>query len=215
MYLKITSALKTKQDRNGELYERDPVRIIVRVEMSSDEEEDVHHPPNAKPPQSEELPHPGACEAETESVQSEEAEEDAVEEGGDEVVVGVADAREASPEEDPGPGALDTVQNSTASLGLLHLLPALASVVEAAVRLVVRGLVTSVVQRRVALQELPGQEVAGDQGSLHSGLGGAELRAGEVVRVPVVAGTVTQLPHVVLGPVFYCTFFSPTAGHCH
>ena len=138
--------------------------------MSRDEEEDVHHPPDAESAQSEELAHPGAGEAETEPVQAEEAEEYAVEEGRHEVVVGVSDAGKAAPQEDPRARALYTVKNSTASLGLLDLLPALASVVEAAVCLVVGCLVPPMVHRRVALQELPAQEVAGNQRRLHPGL---------------------------------------------
>ena len=149
--------------------------------MSCDEEEDVDHPPDAETSESEELADSGAGEAETEPVQAEEAEEDAVEEGRHEVVVGVSDARETSPEENPRSGALDTVQNSTAGLGLLNLFPALSSVPEAAVCLVVGGLVTVVVHWRVTLQELPGQEVAGDEGRLHAGPGRAGQRTGEVV----------------------------------
>ena len=138
--------------------------------MPRDEEEDVHHPPDAESPECQELAHPGACEAETEPVEAQEAEENTVEEGGDEVVVGVSDAGKAAPEEDPGTRALDTVEDPAAGLRLLHLLPALSSVPEAAVGLVVGGLVASVVHWRVALEELPGEEVAGDERRLQPGL---------------------------------------------
>ena len=167
--------MKTKQDLNhwwgctgGKLHKRDPVGIIIRVEMSRHQEEDVHDPPDAETPEGEKLADPGARETQTEPVQSEEAEEDAVEESCHEVVVGVANAGKSSPEENPGPGALDAVQNPTASLGLLHLLPALATKPEAAVSLVVGRLVAPVVQRLLALQELPGQETAGNQRRLHT-----------------------------------------------
>ena len=78
-------------------------------------------------------------------------------------MVCVADARESSPEENPGSGALDTVENTTASLRLLHLLPGLTPVPEAATGLVVGRLVTGLVLRLLALQELAGQETAGNQ----------------------------------------------------
>ena len=83
--------------------------------MSRHQEEDVHDPPDAEAAEGEKFADPGASEAETEPVQSQEAEEDAVEEGRHKVVVGVADAGKSSPEENPGPGALDAVQNTTAA----------------------------------------------------------------------------------------------------
>ena len=77
-------------------------------------------------------------------------------------MVGVADAGEAVPQEGPGPRALDAVQRPAARLALLHLLPPLAPVLEAAVaHLVVGRLVALVVVRLRALEELAGQEVAG------------------------------------------------------
>ena len=229
--------LESLGDRTaGQLYKRDPVGIIIRVEMARHQEEDVHDPPDAEAAEGEKLADPGAGEAETEPVQAQEAEEDAVEEGRHEVVVGVADAGKSSPEEDSGSGALDTVENSTAGLGLLHLLPPLASVPEAAVSLVVGRLVTAVVHRLLALQELAGQETAGNQrrlqtflqiqtrsgqsrhdwrsrGHLHCG----QVGTGVAVRIPVVAGTVTELPNIILSgelSVFYRALLSFTAGHC-
>ena len=132
--------------------------------MSRHQEEDVHDPPDAEAAEGEQLADPGASEAQTEPVQPQEAEEDAVEEGRHKVVVGVANAGKSSPEENPGPGALDAVENTTAGLGLLHLLPPLTAEPEAAVSLVVGRLVAPVVQRLLALQELSGQETAGNQG---------------------------------------------------
>ena len=77
--------------------------------MTCDQEEDVHDPPDSEAPQGEKFADPGASEAETEPVQSQEAEEDAVEEGRHKVVVGVADAGKSSPEENSGSGALNAV----------------------------------------------------------------------------------------------------------
>ena len=136
--------------------------------MPRDQEEDVHDPPDAEAAEGEKLADPGASEAETEPVQPQEAEEDAVEEGRHKVVVGVADAGKSSPEENPGTGALNAVENPTASLGLLHLLPPLPAVPEAAVGLVVGRLVALVVHRLLALQELTGQETAGNQRRLNT-----------------------------------------------
>ena len=136
--------------------------------MAGDQEEDVHDPPDAEAAEGEKLADPGASEAETEPVQSQEAEEDAVEEGRHKVVVGVADAGKSSPEENSGAGALYAVQDTTTGLGLLHLLPPLPTEPEAAVSLVVRRLVAPVVQRLLALQELPGQETAGNQRRLNA-----------------------------------------------
>ena len=43
-----------------------PVRVIVWMNVSGDQEEDVHHPPDAQAPESQELPHSSPGEAETE-----------------------------------------------------------------------------------------------------------------------------------------------------
>ena len=136
--------------------------------MACHQEEDVHDPPDPETPEGEKLADPGAGEAQTEPVQSEEAEEDAVEESRHKVVVGVADTGKSSPEENSGAGALYAVQDTTTGLGLLHLLPPLPTEPEAAVSLVVRRLVAPVVQRLLALQELPGQETAGNQRRLNA-----------------------------------------------
>jgi len=132
--------------------------------MTSDEEEDVHHPPDAQSSKCQQLAHPSPREAETEPVEAQEPEEDGVQERGHEVVVGVADAREPVPQERPRSGALDTVQHTAAGRGLLDLLPPLTSVSETPVtHLVVRGLVALVVMRLRALQELARKKVARNQ----------------------------------------------------
>ena len=132
--------------------------------MPSDEEEDVHHPPDAQSSKCQQLAHPSPREPETEPVEAQEAEENTVEEGGDEVVVGVADAGEAVAEEGAGARALDAVQHAAARRGHGHLLPALAAVAQAAVPQLGEGrLVALVVVRLGALQELLGQEAAGHQ----------------------------------------------------
>ena len=69
------------------------------MQMPSDQEEDVHDPPNSQSSQCQQLPHPSPRQAETEPVQAQEAEEDRVEQRGHEVVVGVADTREPLPQE--------------------------------------------------------------------------------------------------------------------
>ena len=132
-------------------------------------------------------------------------------------MVGVADAGKSSPEENSGAGALYAVQDTTTGLGLLHLLPPLPTEPEAAVSLVVRRLVAPVVQRLLALQELPGQETAGNQRRLNAlleiktmsdqssrlekSLGHlycGQVGTGIAVRIPVVAGTITELPNIIL-----------------
>ena len=77
--------------------------------MACHQEEDVHDPPDAETPEGEKLADPGAGETQTEPVQSEEDEEDAVEESRHKVVVGVADTGKSSPEENSGSGALNAV----------------------------------------------------------------------------------------------------------
>ena len=133
-------------------------------------------------------------------VKAEEAEEDAVKERGHEVVVSVADAGEAVPQEGSRPRALDAVQRPAARLALLHLLPPLAPVLEAAVaHLVVGSLVTLVVVRLRALEELAGQEIAGDEGRGHNVPGAGRSRAGVVSRGVVITGTVGERPVIVTG----------------
>ena len=124
-------------------------------------------------------------------VKTEESEKDAVEECGHEVVVGVADAGESVPQEGSRPRTLDAVQHPAASLTLLHLLPPLTPVLEAAVsHLIVGRLVPLVVMRLCALEELSGQEVTRDEGRGHHVLGGGQGRAGVVRRGVVIAGAV-------------------------
>ena len=69
--------------------------------MTSDQEEDVHHPPDTQTSKCQQLAHPGPSEAKAEPVQAQEPEEDGVQERGHEVVVGVSDAGKAAPQEDP------------------------------------------------------------------------------------------------------------------
>ena len=52
------------------LDQRDPVGVIIRVEVAGDQEEDVHDPPDPEAPEGEEFADPGASEAQTEPVQS-------------------------------------------------------------------------------------------------------------------------------------------------
>ena len=48
------------------LDQRDPVGVIIWSDVTRDQEEDVHHPPDAQAPESQELPHSSPGEAETE-----------------------------------------------------------------------------------------------------------------------------------------------------
>ena len=153
-------------------------------------------------------------------VKTEEAEEDAVEERGHEVVVGVADARESVSQEGSRSRALDAVQHPAAGLALLHLLPPLAPVLEAAVsHLAVSRLVALVVMRLCALEELAGQEITRDQGRGHHVPGAGQGRAGVVRRGVVIAGAVGERPVIVTGD--HVTLANGAlltqgdANHCH
>ena len=153
-------------------------------------------------------------------VKTEEAEEDAVEERGHEVVVGVADARESVSQEGSRSRALDAVQHPAAGLALLHLLPPLAPVLEAAVsHLAVSRLVALVVMRLCALEELAGQEVTRDEGRGHHVPGAGQGRAGVVRRGVVIAGAVGERPVIVTGD--HVTLANGAlltqgdANHCH
>ena len=115
--------------------------------MTSDQEEDVHNPPDSQTSQCQQLPHPSPRQPQTEPVEAEEAEQDAVEERGDEVVVGVADAGKPFPEKCSGSGALNTIKDTATRGGLLHLLPPLTPVPETSVtHLGVGGLITLVIE---------------------------------------------------------------------
>ena len=153
-------------------------------------------------------------------VKAEEAEEDAVEKRGHEVVVGVADAGETVPQEGSWPGALDAVQHPAARLALLHLLPPLAPVLEAAMsHLVVGRLVALVIVRFRALEELAGQEVTRDKGRGHHVPWAGWARAGVISRGSVIAGAVGERPVVVTGDHVTLAddaFLAPCdPHHCH
>ena len=71
----------------------DPVAVVLGVEAAGHQQDDVDQPPDAHASQGQQLADCGAGLAEAESVEAEEAEQDGVEEGRQEVVVRVPDAR--------------------------------------------------------------------------------------------------------------------------
>ena len=70
-----------------------PVGVIFRSEFSGDEQDDVDDPPDAEATHGQELSDGGARLSEAEPVEAQKPEEDGVEEGRQEVVVRVLDAR--------------------------------------------------------------------------------------------------------------------------
>lgn len=67
-----------------------PVAGIAGHQAAGDEQDQVHEPPDAQASQREQLPHCGARVAEAEAVDPEAAQEEGVEQRGDEVVSGVS-----------------------------------------------------------------------------------------------------------------------------
>lgn len=63
-----------------------PVAVVAGHQAASDEQDEVHEPPDAQAPQGEQLPHRGARVAQAEAVDPKAAQEEGVEQCGDEVV---------------------------------------------------------------------------------------------------------------------------------
>lgn len=63
-----------------------PVAVVAGHEAAGDEQDEVDEPPDAQPAQREQLPHGGARVAQAEAVDPETAQEEGVEQRGDEVV---------------------------------------------------------------------------------------------------------------------------------
>ena len=105
-----------------------PVGAVLRTELAGDDEDDVDNPPDAEAAKSEEFADRRSGLAHAEPVEAEKPQEDGVQEGGEEVVVGVLDAGVAFAEEDTLASALDAVQGSAAHRSLLNLFPTLPAV---------------------------------------------------------------------------------------
>lgn len=63
-----------------------PVAVVAGHQAASDEQDEVHEPPDAQASQGEQLPHRGSRVAQTEAVNPKAAQEEGVEQRGDEVV---------------------------------------------------------------------------------------------------------------------------------
>ncbi len=142
-----------------------PIATVLWLKLSRDYEHNVDDPPHSQAAQRQKLAHGGAGLAQAKPVQADEAQEDGIEEGGQEVVVRVSHAGVSGAQEGSLPAALDAVQRAAADRGALHLLPALSAKVQAAVaELQFGGGVAGVVYRLVTLQKLPGQKGARKEG---------------------------------------------------
>lgn len=65
---------------------RAPVAVIAGHQAASDEQDQIHKPPDSQAPQGEQLPHSGAGVTEAETIDSKTTQEEGVQQRGDEVV---------------------------------------------------------------------------------------------------------------------------------
>lgn len=72
-----------------------PVAEVAGHQAASDEQDEVHEPPDAQASQGEQLPHRGARVAQAEAVNPKAAQEEGVEQRGDEVVARVSARKHA------------------------------------------------------------------------------------------------------------------------
>lgn len=66
-----------------------PVAVIAGHQATSDEQDQVHEPPDSQSSQGEQLPHSGAGVAQAETINPETTQEEGVQQSGDEIVSGV------------------------------------------------------------------------------------------------------------------------------
>lgn len=73
-----------------------PVAVVAGHQTAGDEQDQVHEPPDSQASQGEQLPHGRACVAQAEAVDAEAAQEEGVQQRGDEVVscVSVEEAKD-------------------------------------------------------------------------------------------------------------------------
>ncbi len=130
---------------------RNPVGVILRSEITADQEHNVHDPPDAEAAKGQKLADACSSMAEAKPVEADEPQEHGVQQGSEEVMVGITDARVTVAEKCPVAATLDAIQRTTANFGLLHFLPTLASEIQAAVAKSLQGsLVIPVINRFVA-----------------------------------------------------------------
>lgn len=89
-----------------------PVAAITRHQPSSDEQNEVHKPPDPKSPQCQQLPDGCAGVSQTEAIDAETPQEEGVEQRGYEVVSRVLYTRLILSQKGPGAGTLNSIQGS-------------------------------------------------------------------------------------------------------
>lgn len=132
--------------------ERAPVAAVARRQSSGYEEDEIHEPPDSQASESEELPDGGARVAQTEAVHAEAAQEERVQERGDEVVARVFDAWLVPPQEFPRPGTLDAVKRCAQHLSVIYIFVhlALISNLHTAVSQLLEGRDVSIMINRIS-----------------------------------------------------------------
>ena len=94
---------------NSKSHKWNPVRVVVRVEVPGDEEEDVDDPPDAEPTQGQQLAHGSSSLTQAESVKAEKSKKYGIEKSCYEVMVGVSHAGKAVPQKDSWARTFDTI----------------------------------------------------------------------------------------------------------
>lgn len=120
---------------------RAPVAVVAGHEAARDQQDQIHEPPDPQTAQREQLPHRRARVAQTETIHPEAAQEEGVEQRGDEVVSRVFDAGDMPSEELSVSGTLDVVQRRADHRGVVHLLLGLTAPPNAAVAQLLEGAV--------------------------------------------------------------------------
>lgn len=104
-----------------------PVAVVTWRQTPSDEEDQVNEPPDAQASQRQQLAHSGTSVAQAEAVHSKAAQEEGVQQSGDEIVSGVLDARHISSEELFWSCTLNPIQCSADNRCVVHIFVHLAA----------------------------------------------------------------------------------------
>lgn len=104
-----------------------PIAVIAGHQTASNEQDQIHKPPDSQTSEGEQLPHCGTGVAEAETIDPKTTQEEGVQQRGDEVVSSVFDARYVSAEEFSRSSTLYIIKCSADNLCVVHFLLSLAS----------------------------------------------------------------------------------------
>lgn len=133
-----------------------PVTVIAGHQSTGDKQNQVHKPPDSQASQGEQLPNRSPCVAQAETINPETAQEEGIQQCGDEVVSSVFDARYILSEELSGSGTFYVIECSAENPCVVHLFLGLATPPDATnmFHLLIGSVVACVIHRVLTVDEL-------------------------------------------------------------